>query len=487
MRDARAADHWRRALNRQYQLFLKRIEFEALGVFGAGAIDFNAYGITAVIGGNGVGKSTLIAAVGALLTDFNGYVEGDYIGRLDGAKIIGSFKTSADDAVITVTISEERTIERISSPVADSIFWIAPSNYASSMRALIADDANFGDLIESVTPIELGEDERLELSSIVGKTYDKCLFYEIADVGDLEIFPHFRVQAEGIEYGSDRMGLGELSVFLMYWCLRKLEKHSLLIVEEPETHLSPRSQRQLMNYIAKRCAEDGLAVLLTTHSPEIVEKVDQKNLILLSRAGTKVEAHRNPSRRQVMNLLGVVDKKVGILVLEDRAGQLVLLEILRYFESPLSYEFELLIAGNNSKIDLAIKHTPKSGSWFAMIGIYDGDQRSESKPKDAVWPYIHLPTSHSPEGYLFFLLGKDVKRLAELISKPEDRILGALESMKGMDEHDALVHFAHVVEVDLNVLVRAVISVGYTNLDNQAEAAAFVRELHDVVNGFHKQ
>jgi predicted ATPase len=87
-RRARFEDHWRKIFNRNYRVKCERFEFVQLRGMCDGHVEF-APGITAVVGGNGVGKSTLALAVAQTLIGEGASHDGrDEQGRLDGSQRI---------------------------------------------------------------------------------------------------------------------------------------------------------------------------------------------------------------------------------------------------------------------------------------------------------------------------------------------------------------------------------------------------------------
>ena len=148
-------------------------------------------------------------------------------------------------------------------------------------------DANFNDLVEPLTPIELTAPELDRLNYVVGKNYARCQLFEIPEYADFDRFPYFRVTANGVEYASDAMGQGELSLLIMLWVLRDLKPNSILVLEEPESHVSPRSQAALMNVIAEACSQKGLWVIVTTHSPTVVARIPREHYMEIGRASCR--------------------------------------------------------------------------------------------------------------------------------------------------------------------------------------------------------
>ena len=98
---------------------------------------------------------------------------------------------------------------------------------------------------------------------------------------------YFEVTTEGVTYGSEMMGLGELALHLMLWHLERVEPQSIMLIEEPETHISPRSQQALLNVLARASARKKLWVIVTTHSAGIVARIPREHIRLVYRDGAR--------------------------------------------------------------------------------------------------------------------------------------------------------------------------------------------------------
>ena len=71
IRAAKYRDHWRTLFKRNYNFKLTSLAYSGLKVLHDGEIQFSP-GITAIVGGNGVGKSTLVHAVVEVLSGKHG-------------------------------------------------------------------------------------------------------------------------------------------------------------------------------------------------------------------------------------------------------------------------------------------------------------------------------------------------------------------------------------------------------------------------------
>ena len=218
IRAARADDHWRHALNRNYHNRYDKLDFRGLFCLADGQFECRG-GITAIVGGNGVGKSTLAAALGELLEK---ELEARYLSnrdRLLGSTLDGVFSDAGTRKSRHAEGSRDAGRKVSGDEITVESWWIDPGYWAFHTRTQVLKDQNFGDVIGSVAPKELARDELERLNYAVGKDYERCLIYEISDYADFDRFPYFRVRASGVEYGTESMGQGELSLLLMSWVL----------------------------------------------------------------------------------------------------------------------------------------------------------------------------------------------------------------------------------------------------------------------------
>lgn len=83
------------------------------------------------------------------------------------------------------------------------------------------------------------------------------------------------------------MGLGELSMFCLWWNLSRVEQGSILLVDEPEAFASPHSQYALVDELVVRCVERELTVIVSTQTEAVHMRVLGKH----SRGGSREDAY----------------------------------------------------------------------------------------------------------------------------------------------------------------------------------------------------
>ena len=90
------------------------------------------------------------------------------------------------------------------------------------------------------------------------------------------------------EIPVSQTGSGEICHLKTLLALSNGEKHTrpkVVIIEEPETHLSHTKMYEMLNDIEGLLNESNTQVLITTHSSFVANKLDLSNLIMLERKG----------------------------------------------------------------------------------------------------------------------------------------------------------------------------------------------------------
>jgi predicted ATPase len=100
----------------------------------------------------------------------------------------------------------------------------------------------------------------------------------------------------------------------IYLIIRELaDKGSLIIIEEPESHLHPAAQIKLMEIFAK-LVNEGLNILITTHSDLLLRKLAH---LIMESSSKKTNVYLKPEDVAVYllkpNKKGFISQKVNII------------------------------------------------------------------------------------------------------------------------------------------------------------------------------
>jgi putative ATP-dependent endonuclease of OLD family len=82
-----------------------------------------------------------------------------------------------------------------------------------------------------------------------------------------------------------RSGLGSDNLLFMACELILLKQdddaNKLLLIEEPEAHLHPQRQLQVMQYLQDRAKKDNIQIIITTHSPNLASVISLDNMLVI--------------------------------------------------------------------------------------------------------------------------------------------------------------------------------------------------------------
>ena len=192
-------------------------------------------GLTVVAGGNGAGKSTVLAALffchslDEVLLKAN---DVPWLRSLSATGIADGHEWQAGVNFITGDRSGERPFECV---------YINASSETEMILQQLGGDANVGDLLEGLDPLVLDNEIPQSLGYALRREYSTLQVYEIDAFvetdRDLPI-PYFVVESMGTRYSLPKMGRGELCAFYLLWRLERLASGSIVLLEEPESHLT---------------------------------------------------------------------------------------------------------------------------------------------------------------------------------------------------------------------------------------------------------
>lgn len=168
-----------------------------------------------------------------------------------------------------------------------------------------------------------GAPQLQRFSSVMGREYDSARM-ALSDVDDGREVPV--VSRSGYEYSGFHQGSGEITIAELLG--KDIPKYSLLLIDEIESSLHPRAQRRLIRDLAEQCRLQEAQVILTTHSPYVLEELplDARTYILES-GGTKSTVTGISPEFAMTKMDDDIHPECDLYV-EDFAAQVMLEEIL---------------------------------------------------------------------------------------------------------------------------------------------------------------
>jgi predicted ATPase len=177
--------------------------------------------------------------------------------------------------------------------------------------------------VNEVSASSFNEDVVSRISEIMGRKYSggKMALTDAAKNQPVSV-----LAGDGNQFSGFHQGAGELTVAELLQVEPK--KNSLLLIDEIETSLHPRAQRRLMRDLANLCREHELQVILTTHSPYILEELPPEARCYILTAGGNRTIVSGVSPEFAMSKMDDESYPECDLYVEDEKAKVLLAEIL---------------------------------------------------------------------------------------------------------------------------------------------------------------
>jgi predicted ATPase len=161
------------------------------------------------------------------------------------------------------------------------------------------------------------------LSEIMGRRYDAAKM-AMSDIDDKREIPV--VTKNGIPYSGFHQGSGETTIAELLQI--DLPRYGLVLIDEIESSLHPRAQRRLIRDLADHCREREVQIVLTTHSPYILEELPPaaRNYILEADGIKRIVTGVSP--QFAMTQMDDENHPECELYVEDNAAKVVVAELL---------------------------------------------------------------------------------------------------------------------------------------------------------------
>lgn len=244
----------------------------------------------------------------------------------------------------------------------------------------------------------------------------------------------FAAQAQGAKYSELHMAAGERAVLRLSREVSLLQD-ALVLIDEVEAGLHPWIQQLLMLQLQQLALRNNLQIIVTSHSPVVLDSVPSHARIFLERDDAGSVAVRPPYHDIVQSALYGRSNRTLNLLCEDEAADGILQGI---FDELLRKE-EIERATVRIGRDTGAEQFPAHASAFRKFGqisnfvfVLDGDQRNRGvaeKIKDAAKndvPVLFLPGNDAPEAWTWETLRKRAEETAEGLGVAASDLLGRM-------------------------------------------------------------
>ena len=283
--------------------------------------------------------------------------------------------------------------------------------------------------IKTSTPISELEETPLTASQI--EFVHQILpfkYSEVVNLSDSKQNILFAVQERGPAYSELHMAAGERALLLLSKEITQLEG-ALVLIDEVEAGLHPWVQQLLMLHLQQLSLRNDLQIIVTSHSPVVLDSVPPNGRIFLDRDDVSGEVVVRPAYRDlIQNALYGRSSEAIKLLCEDEIAEGILKGIFDFLLPQERIKWESVQIGRDtgaSEFPTHARVLKKFGQIQDTVFILDGDQRGskiESSIQNAAGtdiniPILFLPGNEAPESWVWerlrysFDLDLDVSQL----------------------------------------------------------------------------
>ncbi len=321
---------------------------------------------------------------------------------------------------------------------------------------------------ESATSTTLGEDWTSFYNAIMGRTYDSVrIASNSLDARKLVGV----VEWGGKQFSQFHQGAGEDATLDLLRILKDVPDYSLIIIDEVEASLHPRSQRRLIHFLLWLSRMKKIQVILSTHSGYILDELPLEARVFLSRIRDDVKVLYGVSKNYAMSRMDDYDQPDLYIFTEDEESTVLVDELLRFASVELS-RYRCMEVGPSNVVQVLGALASKSRLPVPAIGVLDADQQPEQG-------CICLPGSLAPERQVF----SDIRdgfagTLAQRLGISEGSVIAAFDRAMSLgDHHDWIEHAARELSQSNRYLWETMCQLWVRTCISNSDANAFVQEI----------
>ena len=418
--------------------FLQMVQIDGLRGWSGQSVELN-FPVVGIVGENGSGKSTLMKVAASV------YDNKDKDKRFyPSAFFVETHWDKIEGVEINFRVKRGPNVEsfRIKKP---SKRWRGPENgpkrdvFLLDIARTLPLDASVGYAkiarlaASEIESAEINDAFRERLSHVLGRKYSKARF-ATSDVDKKR--PVGLLEREWGELSQFHQGAGEDATLDLFRTLQGIPENSLLLIDEVEASLHPRAQRRLVRFLLWLARQRRIQVILSTHSPYVLQELPQEARILL------LPGLQGPGPQDLSVVYGVsadfamsrlddeVHPEVHLFV-EDREAEVLLREILASSEDTGKLLQRVAInAVGASNVVAMLGGLGKGGKLpYRSLAIVDGDHIDAN--------CLSLPGTNAPERMVYAdLKAKNWPNLSLRFGIGAGTLLTALEdAMLEPDHH----------------------------------------------------
>ena len=304
-------------------------------------------------------------------------------------------------------------------------------------------------------------------------------------------------------YSEFHMASGERSILRMSIEVSSLS-NALVLIDEVETGLHPYIQKQLMLHLQRLSLREKLQIIVTTHSPVVLESVPLEGRVFLTRDNkhdVRVEAPMRDILQKAM--YGQSKDKLSVLC-EDDVAEFIIRGVVDALSEKINLRPEDLFIGKNTgknEFPAHVRTLARIQQLQNFIFVLDGDGRDMIRPIEQAADadnvkvqLLFLPGEFCPEKWLWDAIARDTVKYGELLAIGQTQLEKAMQEAQAImagttaaeseRQKEQLQFLANRLQKEITEIARLV---ARQNTKDGGEIIEFVNDLEDKISDWRNQ
>lgn len=397
IRDSQINALLEKAANRNYLKYLPKLSLKKIRGFENEPVSFD-FPVTAVIGPNGGGKSTIL---GAAALPYLSVAPRRFFAKS------GKYDESMQDWSIDYELIDREVNERDSirrganfknlrwnrdALARDVLIFGVSRTVPANERSELARCATRQFAVPEENVKDLGQQVAESVSKILGKNVSNYKEMVVSQRGSVKLLTG--EAGDGAKYSEFHFGAGESSIIRMVIEIESAPDQSLVLIEEIENGLHPVATVRLVEYLVEVAERKKIQVVFTTHSNDALR-------ILPSKAVWVATQDRIFQGKLDVESLRAITGHIetgAVVFVEDQFAQKWVEALIRQSDKLEMDKVEVhAMEGDGTAVSFNRYHNQDPSLDAASICIIDGDSLQEESLADSVY---RLP-GEMPESFIF--------------------------------------------------------------------------------------
>lgn len=198
------------------------------------------------------------------------------------------------------------------------------------------------------------------------------------------------------EISQFHQGAGEDATLDLFRLLQAIPKNSLVVIDEVEASLHPRAQRRLIRFLLWLARQKRAQIIVSTHSPYILEELPQEARVLLLPGPTGINVVYGVTPEFAMSRIDEGSNPELFVLVEDREAAVLLREIIATDArgSEIIQRIRIFSVGPANVVQLLGKLGHDKRLPYRSLAFVDGETAESAG-------VLRLPGSEAPEIVVF--------------------------------------------------------------------------------------